>query len=56
VVVVFGDVLGENDLEVFGGKGLYVLVVGDIVVIVPVGELIMEGVGKAEEGEQADGP
>jgi hypothetical protein len=41
MIVVFGDVLGEDDFEVVGGKGTDILIVGDVVVIVPVGELVV---------------
>lgn len=41
MVVVFGDVLGKDNFEVVRGKGTDILIVGDIVVVVPVGELIV---------------
>ena len=50
VVIVLGDILCENSLQILPRKSFDIRVVGNIKVIVPVGKLILRGIMIAIKG------
>jgi hypothetical protein len=51
MIIVLRDVLGKNNLQIIGRKGFNVPVVGNIVVVIPISELIVQGIPERQERE-----
>jgi predicted Fe-Mo cluster-binding NifX family protein len=54
VEVIFCNVFGKNNLQVFGRKGFNVFVVGNIYIIVPIGKTIVQRITEADEYNDAN--
>lgn len=54
MVIVDGNILGENNFQVGPCKCFDIWVEGSVVVIIPVGELVMKGSDETEEGYQTN--
>ena len=54
VIVIFGNVFGENDLKIVWRECFNARIVGYIIIIVPVGELIVEGIAETDKSKHAD--
>jgi len=54
VIVILRNVLGEDDFEIVRGKSFDIGIVSNVKIVVPICELIIAGIGKANQREQAD--
>ena len=55
IVVFLVSILGEDDLEVFRGKGFDIGVIGDVIIIIPIGKLVVQGVPETNKSKHTDG-
>jgi hypothetical protein len=54
VVAALIKIFGENQFQVMPVKALYVGIVRYIIVIIPVGELVVQGIVEANKDKYAD--